>query len=98
MEHKVSLGEVRMGLIMKALNNHEKFKNSYFWGSPQYANKRREMERDNNFTVEFNYKGNEYKYESSLRVSCQNVYYTGYFYLNDERKDVRLFKKLLKEG
>ena len=56
------------------------------------------MERDNTFIIEFKYDGHKYMYSSTLDVSCQNVYYTGIFLIDGIRKDVRLFKKLLKEG
>ena len=32
---------VQKDLIKAAISNNERFRNSYFWGSPQYASERR---------------------------------------------------------
>jgi len=41
------------------------------------------------------YKGDEYTYDSNVRVSTRNFYYTGTFRKNGKKGDVRIFKKLL---
>ena len=48
-----------------------------------------------NFTVKVNHEGDVYQYDSFVQISVKNFYYTGRFTLNGDKKDVRLFKKLL---
>ena len=81
--------------VERALDNHEKLKGSYFWKNLGNASSRRNDEKKYNFGVKVGYKGDEYTYDSNVRVSTRNFYYTGTFRKNDKKGDVRIFKKLL---
>lgn len=90
---KMSISQ--LSKINSVLAHHEKFRNSYFWSPYGSAGQRRKTETDNSFTIQFKHLGNTYKYVSSVSCSCRNIYYTGFFYLNDQKKNVTLFKKLI---
>ena len=81
--------------VERALENHEKLKGSYFWTPAGNASSRRNDEKKYNFGVKVEYKGDEYTYDSNVRVSVKNFYYTGTFRKNGKKGDVRIFKKLL---
>ena len=81
--------------IKKALDQHAKFSKSYFWSNTDNASNRRQQEKANNWEVSFIHKGVEYRYISNLSISCRNFYYTGEFYRNGKRGNVRIFKNLL---
>ena len=84
-------------LIYWAISTHDRFSGAYFWTPPQSASMRRAYERDNRGNCSFNYDGKEYKYTYGVGCSCKNVYYDGGFFVDCEQKDVRAFKKVLKE-
>ena len=84
-------------LVEKAISQHEKFKNAYFWDPPSSAGMRRSYEKYHSWHLDFMYDGKEYYYKSHVECSCRNVYYTGCFYINDTRVTMREFKKVLKE-
>ena len=81
--------------VQRALDNHEYLKPSYHWTSLGNAASRRHREQQLNFTVKVNHEGDVYQYDSFVQISVKNFYYTGRFTKNGEKKDVRLFKKLL---
>ena len=81
--------------VKRALAQHEKYRNSYHWTNMGNASSRRHTEEMNNWEVSFKHKGHEYKYVSDVTVSCRNFYYRGAFYLDGEKKTVRLFKGLI---
>ena len=81
--------------VERALDNHEKLKSSYFWTPGGNASSRRNDEKRYNFGVKVEHKGDVYTYNSNVRVSVKNFYYTGSFHKNDKKGDVRIFKKLL---
>ena len=81
--------------VRRALANHEYLKPSYHWTSLGNAASRRHREKQLNFTVKVNHEGDVYQYDSFVQISVKNFYYTGRFTLNGDKKDVRLFKKLL---
>ena len=81
----------------KVISLQEKMKNSYFWDPPQSASTRRSYESYNSQSYEFIYKGKKYKFCQSTVCSCRNVYFSSVFCINDERKDLRLVRKLLKD-
>lgn len=89
------LSKSQKAKVEKALAQHEKFAKCYLWTNRTSASERSRMRRDNNWHVQFKNNGNVYRYDSYLDVSCRNFYYTGRFYLNGEKKNVSLFKKLL---
>lgn len=83
--------------IKCCIDNHENFRNSYFWHAPASAGERRRYEKDNSWSESFTYDGVEYEYIASVSCTCSNVYYTGSFYMNGKKVTVREFKKILRE-
>ena len=81
--------------VERALDNHDHLKPSYFWTPAGNASGRRHDEKKYSFGVRVVYKGDEYTYDSNVRVSVKNFYYTGTFRKNGKKGDVRIFKKLL---
>ncbi len=82
--------------IKKSIAQHAKFKNAYFWTPPSNASGRRAMEERESMEMSFTNECNKYEYRCEVECSCRNVYYSGAFYLNGEKKSVRLFKNLIK--
>lgn len=89
------LTKSQTGKVLAAIEQHNKFKSSYFWSPPSTASGRRQMEKVNTWGVRFKHQGREYQYSSNVDVSCKNVYYQGVFAVDGEIKNVSLFKKLL---
>lgn len=83
--------------IRGCIDNHEKFKNAYFWHAADSAGERRRYEKDNSWSECFTYDGIEYEYVASVSCTCSNVYYTGSFYKDGKKVTVREFKKVLTE-
>jgi hypothetical protein len=81
--------------ILRALDNHEYLKNSYFWSDNGNGAARSARERELNFVVEVEVDGHAYTYTSSVTISRQNFYYKGRFSKDGVKGDVRTFKKLL---
>ena len=73
--------------------NHEKYRGSYFWTPPSTASQRRYQEFDH--CIVFEYKGDVYELEQSLQFTCRNVYWTSVVYVNEEKRDIRVIRKLL---
>lgn len=80
--------------IETVIDHHERFSRSYFWRSPGNASARRSMEDKNNFDVSLVVNNKLYRYESIVRCSCNNVYYTGSFYIEETKKNLRTFREL----
>ena len=83
--------------IEDAISFHEKFKNAYFFEPPSSASSRRSYEKHNQRDIKFIYDGKEYRYGGCARCSCKNVYYSGFFTVDNEIKNVRSFKKIRDE-
>ena len=85
--------------IQEAVENHEYLKQSWHWNRDQgNAQSRGRREKELNFTVEEEVGGHMYRYTSRVRISRQRFYYKGEFARDGVRGDVRLFKKLLRQG
>ncbi len=83
--------------ISECINHHKKYRNCYFWDNTENNSRyRRYKEEQDSWHREFKYGGHIYIFDCNVRMSCKNVYYSGAFYIDNERKDVRCFKKLLK--
>ena len=79
--------------VTMTIDHHKKHANSYFWTPPMNASGRRAEEKRKSFEISI---GN-YSYESDVRCSCKNYYYTGTFKENGKTKNLRCFRKLEKE-
>jgi len=77
------------------IKHHEKQSGAYFWRPPSTAAARRKLEADRTYARTLTIGGNVYRYESTVTCSCKNYYYRGEFTINGEKRDVRLWKKLL---
>lgn len=81
--------------INRAIAHHEKY-SRLGTCAPGNAYGRRAMEKNAEYRVEITIDGNEYVFDAYASVSCRWVRYSGYFGINGVKKDVRLFKGLLK--
>lgn len=88
--------ECKLETVQGCIEHHEKHARAYFWVSPSNASARRSEERRKSFTKHAFYDGDDYTFVSTVSCSCKNYYYTGEFFVNGEKKDLRLFKSLLK--
>ena len=84
-------------LVQKALDNHDKLKNSYFWTPAGNASSRRYDEKRYSFSVQVEHEGHDYEYDSQVQCSAKNFYYRGAFYKDGMKGSVRIFKKLIKQ-
>ena len=75
------------------INNHDKYKKSYFWSPPGTASSRRSMEFKDNLI--FNLGGKKYEIEQELYCSCKNVYWSNRIYIDGRKKTIIALKKLL---
>ena len=82
--------------VQRALDNHSELRYSYFWTNLGNAGQRRSREKQLNFSVTIERGEDVYTYNSCVRISTRNFYYTGVFAKNGKRGDVRIFKQLLK--
>jgi hypothetical protein len=96
--HDVSTPLEKISQVQQALDNHEKLQSSYFWTPRGNASSRRNDEKRHNFRVKVTHNGDIYEYQSHVRVSVKNFYYTGTFRKNGKKGDVRLFKGLRWKG
>jgi len=87
--------QLQINEVKHAIEHHEKFSTVYFWTPPSSASGRRSMEHKNQYYHELTLDGVKYSYSSNVSCSCKNVYYDGTFEINEKRKDVRAYKKLL---
>ena len=83
--------------IEDAITFHERFRNAYRFEPPWLASERRGYEKYHRRDIKFTYDGVTYHYRGGTSCSCRNVYYTGAFYVNGEKKTVRPFKKIRDE-
>ncbi len=82
--------------VNEAINHHESMRNSYFWEGGNRS-QRKWKERQNNFSIIFHYDGIEYEYRSRMSCSSRHVYSTRSFFVGEDRKSVRAFKKIQAE-
>lgn len=94
----ISIDEVKelKQQVERAINNHYRFRRYYIRSSPSSRRECSEMESKHSFAVSFFYKGNRYRYESSV-MCYENVVYRGRFEVNGEKSTVRSFNTVLKE-
>jgi hypothetical protein len=90
------LSESQQAKVHKAIDQHERHKNSYFWSPATSASDRRWVESVNTWSVAFRHEGKRYRYDSHVSCSARNYYYSGGFFVNDNRRTIRVFRKLLK--
>ena len=90
-----ALSPLQRAKVADAIAHHERFGNSYFWTPPSNATSRRLMESRETFGIGFVASGTAYRFESTVSCSCKNVYYTGRFYVDGEKKTVRAFRALI---
>jgi hypothetical protein len=90
-----NLSATQVSKVNMALDNHDKLKKSYFWKSNGNTSSRRYQESLYSMDIRFKHNHHQYRYTSDVSISCRNFRYWGAFYIDDQQKDVRLFKKLL---
>ena len=94
--HMALTKEQRVKVEM-VIEHHDHWQKSYFWSAKgTNATSRRRTENKESFEVSFKHHGVVYRYVSSVRVSSSNYYYRGEFFEDGVKKNVALFKRLLK--
>ncbi|HAY73492.1 MAG TPA: hypothetical protein DCY31_06550 [Ruminococcaceae bacterium] len=83
--------------IESCIYYHDKMRYAYFFSSPSTSKGRRYYEMQNSIEKSFTYKDNTYTYWSKCYCSSQHVYFSDGFTVDGQRKDVRAFKRVLKE-
>jgi hypothetical protein len=82
--------------LAEIVEQHEKFKNSYFWNPPTNASGRRQYEKKySREPVAFEYAGKKYEVIQSVSCSCKNIYYNFGVYVDGEKKTVKAIKSLI---
>ncbi len=79
--------------IKLLIENHDKYKKSYFWNPPANASGRRSMEFSEN--LEFIINGETYIINQDLECSCSNVYWSNNITVNGSKKNITCLKKLI---
>ena len=92
---KIKLTKSQRSKVERALEQHDRHKNSYFWTPNGGASGRRSTERKETWSVSFRHAGHEYCYSSEVSCSCKNYYYNGSFCVDGEQKTRRAFANLL---
>lgn len=92
----ISQLEKHKNLLEKAIHLCNKHKYSFFFGG--YSRKDRDWHEDKNsmearFVV---YTLGDLEIDIQTTYSCAHTYFTSRFYLNDERRDLRIIKKALR--
>ena len=72
----------------------EKMQNSYFWTPPKRARDRRSYEKYYSQFFDFEFLGDKYDFNQETSCTCKNIYFSSRFWINNEKKDIRLVKKL----
>jgi len=82
--------------INSIIEQHNKFKGSYFWTPPGNAAMRRDYE-DKYSRYPYKFKKNNSVYEITQEVSCtcKNIYYNFNVLVDGSKKDIRALKKLV---
>ena len=83
--------------ILDIIEQHEKFKNSYFWNPPSSASSRRSYEEKNSRNdIAFDHDGKHFEISQSVSCSCKNVYYRFSVHVDGMKKTIRALKSLVK--
>jgi hypothetical protein len=88
------LSKQELSQIREILETHEKYRNSYFWTVRLNAAGRRAREFDNEYI--FTFAGQQVEVKQMLDISCRNYYYSLRVYVDQEKKDIRALKKILR--
>jgi len=83
-------------LLKEAIELNEKYRTCYFWTPPQAAASRRAAEERDQIKFEFETELGTLYVSLYANYSCKNVYFYRTIYLNDEKKDIRVVKKILR--
>ena len=83
--------------VSRAIKQHERFRNAYFFEPPYNASGRRHYEKINSIKLNFVYDGHLYEYASFVSCSCKNVYYDHFFAIDEYAVNVKPFKKVQRE-
>ena len=82
--------------IREFVEHYEKMGNAYFWHSFNPASVRRWYEEKNTKYLNFEYEGKKYEAGVEVSCSCRHIYANRYVKVNNEKKDIRELKKVLK--
>lgn len=92
-----------LSVVSAIIATAEKFKNSFFWRSPNSARGRRDYEKY--WTIpaaEFEYNGVKYSVAYYVECTCNNIYAHGEYYRDGKKTTLtaikNVHKKLIEEG
>ncbi|MDK4448989.1 hypothetical protein [Enterococcus casseliflavus] len=75
--------------LIDAVDNHERFRNSYFWSSPSSAYARRKYEEDNSRIYEIELiDGGILEINQDVSCTCANLYYKMYVELKNTKLNI----------
>lgn len=84
--------------MQRIIDTNEKYAKAYFWSPSQSADGRRRAERlfaQSNPDVVFIQGDNRIEVSMVYNESCKNCYYSCRIYMNGEKKNISLIKKLV---
>jgi hypothetical protein len=84
--------------LQNYIDMHEKYRYAYFWTSFGNASNRRNQEKrfkENYPDFSFQIKNQKIELKPYLSLSCKNVYYHFHIFINEEKKDIRVLRKLI---
>jgi hypothetical protein len=79
--------------INKMMDNHDKYKNCYFWKNTGNAANRRRQEFSDELIFTLN--DVEYKWVQDLSISCRNFYWTSSIYKNGKKSNIKIIQNLI---
>ena len=83
-------------LIKDIISQHEKFRDSYMWSSPDSASSRRLYEKQNSREpISFMFQGKVYGIEQTVNCTWKNVYYSISVIVDGVSKNINSLKKLV---
>jgi len=83
--------------LAEIIDQHERFKNSYFWRPPSSAAARLAYEKKHTRDdVMFEHNGKQHLVTQTVDCSCKNVYYRFAVFVDGIKRDIRALKRLVK--
>ena len=80
------------------ISNAERFRNCYFWDQDNgNSSTRKYRDRQDSQHDDFEYCGVRYSFNQTVTRARKNTYFRSAYYVNDERKDLRAVKALLRK-
>jgi len=93
------LAPYQIGLIARALDQHQRYRFAAYHTPPQTFWKRYNFRKRENWSVDFQtITGDRFHYQSEVGCSEYCVWYSGHFTINGQRSNAKAFREMLKIG